>query len=75
MGKIIGRTLFVEHEPPANCELCGCFAELRPYGPNGKNICFACGMKDEETTKKMFKEKVLDKVDVVVDAQEIGSSN
>jgi hypothetical protein len=36
------------------CELCGKKAELRPYGLGGKSICFACGMKDEETTKKNF---------------------
>jgi hypothetical protein len=27
---------------------------LRPYGPNGKLICFACGMQDEETSKHQF---------------------
>lgn len=36
------------------CQLCGKQAELRPYGPQGEWICFACGMLDEETTKKQF---------------------
>lgn len=36
------------------CELCGKVDDLRPYGPNNENICFDCGMKDEETTKKKF---------------------
>ena len=36
------------------CELCGKKDELRPYGPNGENICFDCGMKDKATTAKQF---------------------
>jgi hypothetical protein len=36
--------------------MCGKKAELRPYGPNGESICFDCGMKDEETTKRKFGE-------------------
>lgn len=44
---------------PSSCELCGKVAELRPYGPNGENICFACGMKREEVTKKRFNQVVL----------------
>lgn len=40
------------------CALCGEKAELRPYGPNGENICFACGMKDEATTGKRFMQTV-----------------
>jgi hypothetical protein len=38
------------------CELCGEVAELRPYGPNGEEICFQCGMKDEEATKRQSAE-------------------
>lgn len=41
------------------CELCGTFAELRPYGPGGKNVCFACGMKDEANTAAMFMKHLL----------------
>lgn len=36
------------------CELCGEKDELRPYGPNHENICFKCGMKNKELTKKRF---------------------
>jgi len=36
------------------CELCNQVAETRPYGEFGENICFDCGVKDEETTKKQF---------------------
>ena len=42
----VGNTLFIQHEPPAKCELCGTVAELRPYGPKGEKICFDCGAKD-----------------------------
>jgi len=41
-------------EPDGVCELCGEVNELRPYGPNGENICFSCGMKDKETTEKQM---------------------
>lgn len=46
-------------EPDGQCELCGKTSELRPYGPNGERICYECGMKNEETTKRKFHE-VLD---------------
>ena len=52
MTKLVGRVLFIEHEEPQQCDLCGEIEELRPYGPNGESVCFECGMKDEETTKK-----------------------
>jgi hypothetical protein len=45
---------------PDKCELCSKVAELRPYGPNGENICFECGMKDEETTRQQFRKKLFD---------------
>jgi hypothetical protein len=37
----------LSHKPPAECQLCGEKAELRPAGPNGKHICYECAMKDE----------------------------
>lgn len=43
---------FIAHEPDTVCEMCGKIDECRPYGPNGEQICFECGMKDEETTKR-----------------------
>jgi len=43
------------------CELCRCIAETRPYGPNGEEVCFDCGMKDEESTKCQFEKHVLGK--------------
>lgn len=39
-------------EPPQTCELCGKTAETRPYGPNGEEVCYPCGMKDEEAARR-----------------------
>ena len=45
----------IAEEPAQMCELCGKVDECRPYGPNDEQICFECGMKNEEVTrKKMF---------------------
>jgi formylmethanofuran dehydrogenase subunit E len=54
MTKKIGNIIIIDIEESKKCELCGELAECRPYGPNGEQICFECGMKDEETTKKKF---------------------
>jgi len=40
------------------CDLCKKVDELRPYGPNGENICFECGQKDNATTEKMMGRKL-----------------
>ena len=40
------------------CELCGAVKELRPYGPNGEEVCFQCAMKDEEAAKRGFNKLV-----------------
>lgn len=39
-------------EEDQECQLCGTFEECRPYGPNGEQVCFDCGMKDEAKTKE-----------------------
>lgn len=49
----------IQATDPRKCELCGKTAETRPYGPNGEEICFACGMQDEETTSRRFSQHVL----------------
>lgn len=54
MTRRVGNVLIIEREEPQQCDMCGEIAELRPYGPNGECICFDCGMKNEETTLKMF---------------------
>jgi hypothetical protein len=52
----------IEAEPPQTCELCGNVEETRPYGPNGEEVCFDCGMKDEEAVKRGFRAYVLGEV-------------
>jgi len=53
------RVVFIEETPDAKCELCNKIDELRPYGPNGENICYSCGMLDEEATAKQFLKNTL----------------
>lgn len=57
MTKLIGDILIIEPEQDQQCDLCGKIAELRPYGPNGECICYECGVKDIEETKKQFIKK------------------
>lgn len=56
MTRRIGNVIIIEREPENVCELCGKTAELRPYGPGGKRICFECMMKDEPAAKKRMKD-------------------
>lgn len=67
MTRVVEDVLIIENEDNGECELCGAISELRPYGPNDENICFDCGMKDEETTARKFGEilKSINKVIVV----------
>ena len=48
----------IMEEPPQVCELCFTIEECRPYGPNGEQICFACGQKDPEGTEKRMAEYI-----------------
>lgn len=48
----------ISAEPDQVCEVCGNIDECRPYGPNGEQICFNCGMKDPETTRKKMGEYI-----------------
>jgi hypothetical protein len=52
MSQRIGNIAVICPEPEDVCQLCGAFAELRPYGPNGERICYDCGMKDEPATNR-----------------------
>lgn len=47
----------IQEQPPGRCDLCGVVEETRPYGPNGEEVCFACGMKNEEATKRGFERR------------------
>lgn len=53
----------------SNCELCGVYEDLRPYGPNGEWICFPCGMKDEETTRKQLIKLLTENNILVIDTR------
>lgn len=50
--------------PYDNCEFCGKYEEIRPYGPKGEKLCFDCGMKDENSMEKQF-QKQLDKLEQI----------
>lgn len=54
MSQLIGNIVVIEAESDTKCELCGKIDETRPYGPNGEEICYECGMKDAaQTVKRM----------------------
>ena len=48
----------IEAERVDRCELCGRIAETRPYGPSGEEVCFDCGMKDEDAAKRKMEEHI-----------------
>lgn len=50
----IGNLVVIAEQPPAKCEDCGAFDELRPYGPKGENVCFDCAMKDQAAMHRGF---------------------
>lgn len=58
MSERVGDKFYVAKEKDGKCEYCNKVAELRPYGKNGANICFECGMKNIETTEKMFSKRI-----------------
>ena len=58
MSKVVGDKFYVANEGVEKCEQCGKVDELRPYGKNGTNICFSCGMKDLKTTDGMFEKRI-----------------
>jgi len=58
MSKRIGNIIIIAPEKPQNCELCKKTAELRPFGPNGENICAACYLQNEAVCSPIMK-KVL----------------
>lgn len=45
---------YIAAEPSGRCEMCGAVEETRPYGPDGEQVCFACGMKDEKAMERQF---------------------
>ena len=53
-----GGAHIIGQQPTGKCDLCGAEEETRPYGPNGENVCFSCGMKDEEAAKRQFSKQL-----------------
>jgi len=48
----------IYEEPPQKCEFCGKIKETRPYGKDGKEICFDCMTatpKAEKEAERRFK--------------------
>lgn len=58
MSKIVGDVFVIESEEPQRCELCGAVEECRPYGPNGEQVCFPCGMKDEGAAVRAYRKRL-----------------
>lgn len=54
----LGNVQILQRTQPGLCELCGTLAELRPYGPGNKRICFACGQKDPKETRARMTEQL-----------------
>jgi hypothetical protein len=44
----------IKAQKPQQCDDCGETAELRPYGPGGSVVCYPCGMKDPEETRRQL---------------------
>lgn len=51
MSRRIGNVVIIEPEPDLICFNCGKAAETRPYGRNGEEICYECGMRDPVETE------------------------
>ena len=58
MSRNVNGVPIIEVEPDFICFLCGKVAETRPYGPKGEEICYECGMKNEEQTERMMAHKL-----------------
>ena len=54
MSRNVNGIPVIEAEPELICFQCGRIAETRPYGPNGEELCYECGMKDVDTTNRMM---------------------
>lgn len=48
-------------EEDGQCELCGAIEDTRPYGPNGEEVCFDCGKKDQAAIDRGIEEHVFGK--------------
>jgi len=60
MTRRIGEIVVIEEECPQKCEFCGQETETRPYGPQGKEMCYKCMMETPE--RKRIAEDTFQKV-------------
>lgn len=58
MSKKIGPVVIIEVEKDRVCSMCGAKKECRPYGKDGADICFDCGMKNESETKRQMNHRL-----------------
>ncbi len=58
MSRFAPGVFIIEGEDDRKCELCGKVSECRPYGPNGEDICYECGIKDEDGVIKRIQAKM-----------------
>jgi len=54
MSHRIGNITIIAPEEDRRCELCGTVTECRPYGPNGEQVCYDCGMKNKEAAERQM---------------------
>lgn len=54
------KALAIVEESEHACTMCSKVDELRPYGPNGSEVCFNCMMKDEPLAVKIFTKRMED---------------
>ena len=58
MSQRIGNITIIAPEEDRRCEMCGKIEECRPYGPNGEQVCFDCGMKDEKAAQRQMNRRL-----------------
>lgn len=54
LSEAIDKDRVIQAQPIGRCQFCNAVEETRPYGPNGEEVCFSCGMKDEDAAKAAF---------------------
>lgn len=65
MTRRVGTYFLIEEEADRTCELCGALEECRPYGPTGEQVCFSCGMKDEDAADRAIDSRLLGRPEVL----------
>ena len=66
MTKKVNGIFVIEEQTSQTCDLCGNLEETRPYGPNGEEVCFDCGMKDKDAAHAALIERMTGPNDTTV---------